>query len=203
MTPATAAQTQFDPRGFTGVTIPTSEGNLDRQSAPVSYIVAPNSALERELPAKSQRRQAKADLDEKIRVERESFLDNVSREINNSKRILNYPKNWDDDGAPRISREAFNASRRFLEQVCPRVFDALACKKGSAPTLSIPVISPGSEGSTIVVWRTLQGGFLAEFYTDRVEVFVEHLHPKSSSNMVYRDTGLLEDIMVKWIAGFC
>ncbi len=75
-------------------------------------------------------------------------LDHVAGAVNDSRRILELPDNWDDEGSPAYSLDTWERAARFLLQSAVVLF-----KKRRIVTPA-PTISHGPKGSIDIYWRT-------------------------------------------------
>ncbi len=89
-----------------------------------------------------------------------SALSDIRDAIVRSREMLNFPEDWDEDGAKPIDKEAWNRAVRFL------IEHAASAWKSEARVLDSPDITPCPDGSVDLHWDFPRYEMLINFPVD-------------------------------------
>ena len=81
----------------------------------------------------------------------------IAEAVQSSRRILELPENWDEEGSPVYSYETWERATRFVLQ------SAMGQRRDSGVWVGPPKITPGPDGSIDVRWKTSTRSVLINF----------------------------------------
>jgi hypothetical protein len=118
-------------------------------------------------------------------------LTEVKQKIKDSRYILNYEYNWDDNGALPINPIIFDRAARFLESYTERIYDV--CDK----ILISPEIVPVGDGSIDLEWTLENSSFLINFKNTKEEIAFYYGEFKDKDNVIFDTNGQVNTSTVK------
>ena len=115
----------------------------------------------------------------------------IRERIQNSKHILNYQFNWDDDGALPVNPLIFDRVTRFLETYADRIYHLYNVM------LITPEIVPVNDGSIDLEWTLENSSFLINFKNTNEEIAFYYGEFKDDDNVIFDTNGQINTSTVK------
>ncbi len=81
----------------------------------------------------------------------------IAEAVKSSRRILDLPENWDEEGSPAYSDETWERATQFVLK------NAIGQRRDSGVWVAPPKITPGPDGSIDVRWKTPTRSVLINF----------------------------------------
>src|SRR5712692_8185081 len=81
----------------------------------------------------------------------------IAAAIESSRRILDLPENWDEEGSPAYAEATWGRAAYHAKQT------AIEYRKSNGVWVNPPKITPGPDGSIDVRWKTLERSVLINF----------------------------------------